>query len=743
MKKPLTLFTLFYLLLSFLFYGRFLSAELVITYRDTLSLLLGLEEARSVLSQFSWPPLWNPWMVLGKPFAADMLTGAYYPPLLLTDSLSAPLRLGIMLVSHHFLAALGTALLCSAFGLGRIPALAAGTLYSFGGFLVSCDAFSNALYSATWFPWAFLSLWSWLRSPRMEYLLATGAIFALMFLGALPEVWAMTLACYAVIIVGVAAGTKAQKFRALWIFLLVLPILVLGLFGILVIPLAEYLALSQRASGLGSEQVLTYSHHPLSTLAFLIPRRYEETGIAWDLFGQRLHWVASLYLGVALLLIPFALPRLQRKAGLLFAGTLLGFLTLAGGYFVPLLPTIVDSFSLFRVFRYPEKLLLVPHLGLAIAVGFGLEAIGSSPRSFRTLKYITSFTALIFFLVIMKLPREATGALAFLSTDSIQLLAFVFGLALIASFGEKFPKASLRCVVLLITFDLFVMHGRLFPVTRWRTLTAPSSIFANADWQGGLPRIYSNALQKDAFLDSAQKLNIARELMPFGSGMLQHIANLNSPSSLNSADDEQLLLLIERLPRDLVAPMLGALGVRYVTSISELHYPGLVRSFETTTDPVIRRYTVTSSKPRAYLAQGVLAVKDRADFVQALQEGRLNPETTAVVEMPVQFTVPAPSASDQVQITRYLPDEVEVRAETEQGGMLVLADVFYPGWEASLDAKEVPMYRAQGFLRAVQLPAGAHIVRFKYAPNSFTLGAWCSLFTLLVIVFMYLKKRRT
>ena len=78
-------------------------------------------------------------------------------------------------------------------------------------------------------------------------------------------------------------------------------------------------------------------------------------------------------------------------------------------------------------------------------------------------------------------------------------------------------------------------------------------------------------------------------------------------------------------------------------------------------------------------------------------------------------------------------NDVLVQAETPCATWLVLADAWAEGWQA-FDAvngapeSELPVYRADGNFRAVQLSPGSHQIRFRYNPLSFRLGLYLSFF---------------
>ena len=67
-----------------------------------------------------------------------------------------------------------------------------------------------------------------------------------------------------------------------------------------------------------------------------------------------------------------------------------------------------------------------------------------------------------------------------------------------------------------------------------------------------------------------------------------------------------------------------------------------------------------------------------------------------------------------VDVLAYSANQVVLQAEGP--GLLVLADVMYPGWGASLDGDAQPIQTYQGVLRAVQISAGTHRVVFSFHP---------------------------
>jgi len=63
----------------------------------------------------------------------------------------------------------------------------------------------------------------------------------------------------------------------------------------------------------------------------------------------------------------------------------------------------------------------------------------------------------------------------------------------------------------------------------------------------------------------------------------------------------------------------------------------------------------------------------------------------------------------------------------------VLADSWYPGWNAFVNGQPAPIQRANVIFRAVRIEPGTHDIVFEYRPLSFALGASISAASLLIV----------
>jgi hypothetical protein len=92
-----------------------------------------------------------------------------------------------------------------------------------------------------------------------------------------------------------------------------------------------------------------------------------------------------------------------------------------------------------------------------------------------------------------------------------------------------------------------------------------------------------------------------------------------------------------------------------------------------------------------------------------------------------------PSPTETVKVTYPSPDRAELEASLESPGLVILADVYYPGWELAIDGKPAPIHVVNRLMRGAAVPAGTHRLVYSYAPRSFLVGRVVSILGLGVL----------
>jgi hypothetical protein len=86
-----------------------------------------------------------------------------------------------------------------------------------------------------------------------------------------------------------------------------------------------------------------------------------------------------------------------------------------------------------------------------------------------------------------------------------------------------------------------------------------------------------------------------------------------------------------------------------------------------------------------------------------------------------------PSPTESVQVTYPTPQQAVLEAHLDSPGLVILCDVYYPGWVLKIDGKPATIYRGNGAMRAAYVPSGTHRLVYSYAPRSFLAGGVISL----------------
>jgi len=80
------------------------------------------------------------------------------------------------------------------------------------------------------------------------------------------------------------------------------------------------------------------------------------------------------------------------------------------------------------------------------------------------------------------------------------------------------------------------------------------------------------------------------------------------------------------------------------------------------------------------------------------------------------------------------PSELRISIPKTPPGILVLADMWYPGWTATIDGIDTPVFPIDAVFRGIEIGEGAHEAVFRYQPASFRYGMMLSAAALLILL---------
>jgi len=691
-------------------------------------------------------PLWNPYIYAGHPFVADIQAAVFYPLSLLTMLLTAVKgftyrALEMEAIAHFFLAALFTYLLARRLTRSRIGGLGAAIAFAFSGYLTSYPPLQLAiLETQVWLPLILLLLD--VAADRLErgaqwaasrWAVTAGLALGVALLAGHPQ--SGLLVGYAGLAFGLFRFWPRPSARQLstWKW----PLALLALFGLVglgiaaiqLVPSWEFLRLSTRSVLPFDEAGSGFTPYDLlqpilPALGGTVPALY---------FGV-------LPLGLAILALT-AVRRDEREPAA--SRQLIAFLGLA--ILVSLLLSFgkhIAAYSIayllapgWKMFRGQERVVVWAVLAVALLSGYGMAWLDRHWAALR------SGSAGEPSLSVSDKPKQGWTQ----SPDGVLALAYAVGAAgaLVLALGFfagyqsghdnlwGFAAAAMTLAMFLlfsalavrsrqpalllavIVLDLFTYHPRLH--------AGPSDQVDLAPYRSLLA----------AALGDSSIFRIANEdVLPINSGLLHDLEDVSGGSPMVLGDYERWLraLPVERAWR--------LLNVKYVVSWRQFLEAPAERLAEAPgrDGKPVYLYRLQEAGPRAWLAGEAIVEPDMERTLEELGSAGFDPGRQVLLPaVPLGFGESA-QCGGQVAYRQRAPEELVLDVTTEQPCFLVLGELYYPGWRATVDGQTVPVLRADGILRAVGVAPGSHQISLTYRPSALGWGALISLVTLLAAV---------
>ncbi|MFI5265592.1 MAG: YfhO family protein, partial [Candidatus Levyibacteriota bacterium] len=494
--------------------------------------------------------------------------------------------------------------------------------------------------------------------------------------------------------------------------------------------------------------------------AEVVPWAYLPTLFAPDFFGNpvtRNAWLGSYaewngYIGLAgLCLCLYALKNIKKGVILFFfLGVLVGLLF---AYDSPLL-------SLLTSFKIPvlstsalSRVIVLFSFSAAILAGFGLDVLieDIKHRKFRGIVVLLCFTGFIMvglwaasILKIFLSPEHALIARSNLKFPTLIFIALyvVFGIGVFVK-SKKTPMMVAILLVLLVTLDLFRFSTKWMPFDPKNLVYPDAPITRFYTKISGVSRVFGNFGGEDAVyyhLPSVEGYD-AIYVRRYG----QFLASLDRGTLKDSYRS------VVSYPKMGKYALSGAnfLGVKYIVhkitdgqNVWEFPF----WKYDLKTIKLIfddHKYQVlenTNAFPRAFLVNTVVERTDPQEILDTMFNPGFNLRNSAVVEENINLGSYLGTGS--AEITKYLPNTVQIRTHSDKESFLVLTDAFYPGWTAQVDGKPAPIYRTDFAFRGVAVPKGAHRIDFDYAPASFRYGIYVAIIGLVGMAVLAIAKTK-
>ena len=684
----------------------------------------------SAYDTFRQIPLWKNVSLSGMPAIANPLAMMYYPPNFLFIRFPIDLVFNLLFIAHIFISGLGLYLfLRIALGRSELACLVSAALYMFSGKLIAHVAAGHVslIGAMAWLPLILLGVNRTIMTRSLVASILTSVMLALqvvthtqvfvytiyfVVLYAAFEVWGQVR-------VGKGSFDWAALKRLLPV-LLPIPVLTLALGAVQFLPLFELMPFSNRAFTLqqASEFSLSIPHLLLGVFLPSAKAGHEATiypglvvlGLAFfSFFGRNEDRRFWFFLAVVVVGIVLSLG----SAGLLFPAMY----WLAPGW---------------RWMRASARVWLFVNLAFAVLASYGFES---------------------FLFDVLPGQRKRWRSLVGLA---IALSCSAIGAGLILGYGEL-SRATITLVIVPLAFlaltwlyrschlapvvisGIILVLGLLDSGSFARSLVrfeSPAEVFSErADVASELAsretsqpfRIYSPSYSVPQHIAASYDLQLADGVEP-----VHLVAYDRFMAVAGGYGDDSYTVTIPRYPdaseihtahRDTIPDpqWLGLLNVRYFVSDFPVDVDGLVPAGTVGETQI---YENELELPRAFAVYDVRVAQDTEDAWDVLSD--IDFSRTAVVE------TKAPEWPDllggsgggltEAEVVFASPNKIVTEVDLAEPALLVLSEMWYPGWVAYDNGYPVPVLRTDYLLRGVRLSPGHHSVAWVYRPGSLEWG---------------------
>jgi hypothetical protein len=178
--------------------------------------------------------------------------------------------------------------------------------------------------------------------------------------------------------------------------------------------------------------------------------------------------------------------------------------------------------------------------------------------------------------------------------------------------------------------------------------------------------------------------------------------------------------------RELPAAALANAGVRFVGTLSTRRDLPL-----RLTEGGVNLYEVPAPVPRAlFFPAGAVRYWNQPEMAERLRDPGFRLDEQMLLPLAQaghQRVDEEPVSPNPLAWRRPSPDLIEIELTAETAGWVRLLESYDEGWTLSLDGEPAATQRADGFLLAAPVPAGAHRLRFEYRTPGATAGVLISL----------------
>jgi uncharacterized membrane protein YfhO len=702
--------------------------------------------ARNAMSNFEFPH-WNPYMFNGMPFFATQTPGALYPTNIILSFIRCPdtvfwYLIQFAVIAHILLAGFFMHLFLRYKGHSQKASILGAISFMFSGSLIAHLIHPFTIETLAWLPLIILFIDKGITQKKIAFTSLAGILIGISALAGQPQFFFYLLLFCS--FYSLYLWIVHRKMNPLSLLQLSLPFIIGICIGtIQILPTVELNPYTFRANW-SFEMASEGSMSPLHLLVLIIPKLFgawtgsmptSKEGQIPSFWltdsphaGYYTYWETCFYSGIIIIILAaVSFYRIKKDPLIPFmAFWCLGTILIAMGSYFPLFKAL---FTLhvpgFTTFRNPSRILVSWNFVLPFLAAISLQNFSQifSEKKGKRLLYIVGGFLLVIGLISgtgilakMVPDMQVAERSAWAATQGLLLLlhASVF-LILIYTFQAKWIKeptfyilliAGLSLDMITFAYGQHVVHSK----------SAPSEFKEQKD----LVKAIQDESKKGLFrsntrqfiLEPGATINRQTNVMLFKrtQGMVDNIqltegyAQLRMSHYMPQVKAENFKMLLDLLNvKFFINPEYGTSSQQLILANNDC-LPRIKMFYSAKTienDSLIATYM--NDKNFNYARELVLSEKPQ-----------LNYSDTGDVK-------------NNINITKYTNNKIEINVSTDKPGLLWLSEIWYPAWKAKVDGKVTKVYKADFSFRAIDVPSGNHKITMYFDSDAFRYGMIISL----------------
>jgi hypothetical protein len=389
-----------------------------------------------------------------------------------------------------------------------------------------------------------------------------------------------------------------------------------------------------------------------------------------------------------------------------------------------------DYFPVYNKFRSVTFTLIIILFFMPLIGMIGLEKLlseGLSKDTKKKLLYGFAATGGLCLLIVLtagmfsvaregeqQLPAWFTKALyadrrGLLRSDAMRSLGFILPVFVILYFGlqKKISEFGFYVLlVLLIALDLSLVDKRSFTKDKFHRKNQEQAFFAmnGADQAILADKSYYRVYNLQSPWNEARTSYFHHSLGGYHGAKIRRYQDLY---------DSCIIAETAKLSRDWQSGtvQLGTYGVLNMLNAKYIVYGPDANNV----------ITNPAANGNAWFVQQVTTVASPTVELQALKQ--LDTKKVAVIQSSTIIPPLTYDSSATIKMAEFNPKYLKYESQSSADGLAVFSEIYYPkGWHAFIDGKETEIVRADYVLRALMIPAGKHVIEFKFEPKPYVIG---------------------